>query len=243
MATGPYIVAGDDPMTVHAAMAETMDTILDEVAEIKARARSGSETRPTWPMIILRTPKGWTGPKEVDGKPTEGTWRSHQVPLVGRPPRPGASRPARGLAAVLPTGRAVRRRRATGPRHPRLHAGRLATDECQPARQRRPAPAGPQAAGLPGLRRHGGRAGRRHQRGDPGPRDLAARRDPGQPHDVPALRPGRDRVQPAGRRVRGDRPGLDGRDPADGRAPGARVVACSRCCRSTSARAGWRATC
>ena len=79
----PYIVAGDDPMAVHAAMAETMDAVLDEVAAIKARrpgrARS---TRPAWPMIILRTPKGWTGPKVVDGKPTEGTWRSHQVPLA-----------------------------------------------------------------------------------------------------------------------------------------------------------------
>ena len=78
----PYIVAGDDPMAVHAAMAEAMDAVLDEVAQIKARARSGSEGRPTWPMIILRTPKGWTGPKAVDGKPTEGTWRSHQVPLA-----------------------------------------------------------------------------------------------------------------------------------------------------------------
>jgi xylulose-5-phosphate/fructose-6-phosphate phosphoketolase len=78
----PYIVAGDDAMTVHAAMAETMDIVLDEVAAIKARAQAGTTTRPAWPMIILRTPKGWTGPKEVDGKPTEGTWRSHQVPLA-----------------------------------------------------------------------------------------------------------------------------------------------------------------
>ncbi len=77
----PYIVAGNDPMTVHAKMAETMDTVLDEIVAIKAEARTGSTTRPVWPMIILRTPKGWTGPKEVDGKPTEGTWRSHQVPL------------------------------------------------------------------------------------------------------------------------------------------------------------------
>ena len=63
-------------------MAETMDAVLDDVAAIKAAARG--RRRPTgrrWPMIVLRTPKGWTGPKEVDGKPTEGTWRSHQVPL------------------------------------------------------------------------------------------------------------------------------------------------------------------
>jgi xylulose-5-phosphate/fructose-6-phosphate phosphoketolase len=78
----PYIVAGDDPMTVHRLMAETMDTVLDELAEIKDAAASAGATRPAWPMIILRTPKGWTGPKEVDGHPTEGSWRSHQVPLA-----------------------------------------------------------------------------------------------------------------------------------------------------------------
>jgi xylulose-5-phosphate/fructose-6-phosphate phosphoketolase len=78
----PRIVAGDDPMAVHAQMAATLDAVLDDVATIKAAARAGSTSRPTWPMVILRTPKGWTGPKEVDGKPTEGTWRSHQVPLA-----------------------------------------------------------------------------------------------------------------------------------------------------------------
>ncbi len=77
----PRIVAGDDPMTVHALMAETMDAVMDDVAAIKAAALAGSTERPAWPMIVLRTPKGWTGPKTVDGKPTEGTWRSHQVPL------------------------------------------------------------------------------------------------------------------------------------------------------------------
>src|SRR5437867_3755119 len=78
----PRIVGGDDPMAVHAAMAETMDAVLDDIDSIKAAARRGSVKRPTWPMIVLRTPKGWTGPKVVDGKPTEGTWRSHQVPLT-----------------------------------------------------------------------------------------------------------------------------------------------------------------
>jgi xylulose-5-phosphate/fructose-6-phosphate phosphoketolase len=78
----PRIVGGDEPMAVHAAMAETMDAVLDDVESIKEAARRGSVERPTWPMIVLRTPKGWTGPKVVDGKPTEGTWRSHQVPLA-----------------------------------------------------------------------------------------------------------------------------------------------------------------
>ncbi|MGZ9277174.1 MAG: phosphoketolase family protein [Candidatus Limnocylindrales bacterium] len=77
----PYIVAGDDPAFVHRAMAEVFDTVLDEIERIKAAARAGATERPRWPIIIMRTPKGWTGPKEVDGLPTEGTWRSHQVPM------------------------------------------------------------------------------------------------------------------------------------------------------------------
>src|SRR5690349_10001420 len=78
----PRFVSGDAPMTVHAEMASTMDAVLDDIAAVKAAARDGDTTRPTWPMIVLRTPKGWTGPKVVDGKPVEGTWRSHQVPLA-----------------------------------------------------------------------------------------------------------------------------------------------------------------
>ena len=80
----PYLVAGDDPATVHRAMAATMDLALDEIAAIQHTARTGTTTgRVYWPMIVLRTPKGWTGPREVDGVPIEGTWRAHQVPLSG----------------------------------------------------------------------------------------------------------------------------------------------------------------
>jgi xylulose-5-phosphate/fructose-6-phosphate phosphoketolase len=81
----PYVVAGDDPMVVHQLLAATLDAVLDEIAAIQRRARvDGDRTRPCWPMIVLRTPKGWTGPKEDDdGNPVEGTWRSHQVPFGG----------------------------------------------------------------------------------------------------------------------------------------------------------------
>lgn len=79
----PLHVTGDDPMAVHAAMAEAMDSALDRIAQIQAAAREGGESgRPRWPVIVLRTPKGWTGPAEVDGLPVEGTWRAHQVPLA-----------------------------------------------------------------------------------------------------------------------------------------------------------------
>jgi xylulose-5-phosphate/fructose-6-phosphate phosphoketolase len=80
----PYLVEGDDPATVHQAMAATLDAVLDEIAAIQRRARvDGDSSRPRWPLIVLRTPKGWTGPAEVDGLPVEGTWRAHQVPLDG----------------------------------------------------------------------------------------------------------------------------------------------------------------
>jgi xylulose-5-phosphate/fructose-6-phosphate phosphoketolase len=82
----PRFVEGSDPEHMHGLMAETLDGVLDEIAGIQERARNGSGgsggERPRWPMIVLRTPKGWTGPKEVDGLPVEGTWRAHQVPLA-----------------------------------------------------------------------------------------------------------------------------------------------------------------
>ena len=78
----PHFVEGDDPETMHQMMASTLDTIVEEIQGIRAAARrGGSVERPRWPMIVLRSPKGWTGPKQVDGKKTEGYWRSHQVPM------------------------------------------------------------------------------------------------------------------------------------------------------------------
>jgi len=76
-------VSGHDPAEMHGLMAAALDRMLDEIAAIQRRARTeGERSRPRWPILVLRTPKGWTGPKEVDGLPTEGTWRSHQVPLA-----------------------------------------------------------------------------------------------------------------------------------------------------------------
>ncbi len=79
----PYFVEGDDPETMHQLMAATLDTVVTEIRRIQNEARSnGFSERPRWPMIILRSPKGWTGPKEVDGKAVEGTFRAHQVPVT-----------------------------------------------------------------------------------------------------------------------------------------------------------------
>src|SRR5688572_6272376 len=84
----PILVAGgfdgEDPALVHERFARALGRALEGIAEIQAAAQEGGEVeRPRWPMIVLRTPKGWTGPREVDGVPIEGTWRSHQVPLAG----------------------------------------------------------------------------------------------------------------------------------------------------------------
>ncbi len=85
----PYVVEGSDPEPTHQLMASTLETVVAEIRTIQREARArGVAARPRWPMIILRTPKGWTGPKEVDGLETEGSWRSHQVPIADLATKP-----------------------------------------------------------------------------------------------------------------------------------------------------------
>jgi xylulose-5-phosphate/fructose-6-phosphate phosphoketolase len=79
----PYLVDSDDPAQVHQCLAAALDRAFDDIGAIQRRARvDGCTDRPQWPVIVLRTPKGWTGPRSVDGVPVEGTWRAHQVPLT-----------------------------------------------------------------------------------------------------------------------------------------------------------------
>src|SRR4051795_3745046 len=86
----PYFVEGEDPDTMHGLMADTLETVIGEIRRIRAEARrDGFGERPRWPMIVLRTPKGWTCPKEIDGKRTEGYWRAHQVPMGEMHGNPG----------------------------------------------------------------------------------------------------------------------------------------------------------
>ena len=86
----PYFVEGNDPEKMHELMATTLDQVIDDIQKIQNQARKkGVAQRPLWPMIVLRTPKGWTGPKEVDGLPTENSWRSHQVPFGDLATKPG----------------------------------------------------------------------------------------------------------------------------------------------------------
>ena len=79
----PYFVEGDEPETMHQLMAGTLDIVIEEIKQIQENARKNKDTiRPRWPMIVFNSPKGWTGPKEVDGVPNEGTFRAHQIPVL-----------------------------------------------------------------------------------------------------------------------------------------------------------------
>ncbi len=183
----PYLVEGDDPAKVHQALAATLDAVFDEIRRIKTTA----DQRPAWPMIVLRTPKGWTGPKELHGVPVEGTWRAHQVPL------PDARGQADQLAMLeewlqlLPARRALRCGRRPATVHCGLVAERPQADGRHPIRQRRAADPGARVARLPRVRGQGRRAGRAGQRGHPRPGRLPARRHAGQRalRQLPHLRP------------------------------------------------------
>jgi xylulose-5-phosphate/fructose-6-phosphate phosphoketolase len=85
----PYFVEGDEPATMHQLMAATLEEAIENIRQIQRNARNGGDAiRPRWPMIVLKSPKGWTGPKEVDGLQVEGTFRAHQVPLLVDPEHP-----------------------------------------------------------------------------------------------------------------------------------------------------------
>ena len=167
----PYFVEGDDPRIMHQQMAATLDDVHStRSTRSSGRARAEARSaRPRWPMIVLRTPKGWTGPKDVDGLPVEGTWRSHQVPLAEIADRRTHLRLLEDLAAELPARGTLRRQRrdcvpdlpALPPRgdrrmsaNPHANGGSLLRDL--------------ETARLPRLRRRGRRARRSRRRGRPG---------------------------------------------------------------------------
>ena len=209
-----FTVEGDDPQILHQTMAATMDVVLDRIRDIQSGVRERGETqRRPWPMILLVTPKGWTGPKIIDGLHYEGTWRSHQVPLTGTRDnddhrrmlqdwltsyRPEELFDAAGtvvdrISALAPTG--DRRMSA----NPHANGGLLLKPlSLRDFRQR-------------GVGQRAGRVGARTHQGD-GP--VPARRDDRQSRQLPPRRPRRNRIQSVGRRVRHHRQGLARRDPA-----------------------------
>ena len=113
----PYFVEGSDPASMHQAMAATLEHCVLEIRKIQEEARrTGKAFRPRWPMIILRSPKGWTAPREVDGHYLEGFWRAHQVPLADIATNPSHLEGAGKVDAQLQAGEAFRRERAAHPR-------------------------------------------------------------------------------------------------------------------------------
>ena len=169
------------PEAVHQALAARSTTRSTRSREIQRPRADGVTERPRWPMIVLRTPKGWTGPKEVDGLPVEGTWRSHQVPIADvREPR--APAPARGVAAELPARGALRRARPARPRARGARAERRAPHERQPARERRRCSCATSRCPTSATTRSRSPApGADSSRGDPRARRLPPRRDRRQP--------------------------------------------------------------
>ena len=164
----PRFVTGDDPSHGAPGAGGRRSTARSTRSrEIQRAARAGEPAeRPRWPMIVLRTPKGWTGPKEVDGKPAEGTWRSHQVPLAGLATNPEH---LRQLEEWMRSYRPEELFDEDGRPRDELLAprpGRRAAHGRQPARQRRRAAARPAAARLPRLRRRRARARADVERGD-----------------------------------------------------------------------------
>src|SRR5664280_453009 len=176
----PHFVEGDEPEAMHQLMAATVDKTIEAIRAIQADARTGvGGTRPRWPMIVLRSPKGWTGPKVVDGLAIEGTFRAHQVPLLVDGEHPGhVEQLDAWMRSYKPeelfdeTGRAAR------PGRPR--PGRGAADGRQPAHQRRAAATRPADARLPRPRRHRARARRGPGPGHCRARHVPARRGPPQ---------------------------------------------------------------
>ena len=120
-----HFVEGDDPPRVHQAFAATLDRCYDRIRAIQQEARQhGVVERPRWPAIVLRTPKGWTGPKEVDGHPVEGTFRAHQVPLADTRNNPEQLAQLESWMRAYQPGAAVRRQRqARSPSWPRSRRG------------------------------------------------------------------------------------------------------------------------
>ena len=164
----PYFVEGSEPEPTHRRMAEVMDQVVEEIHAIQRGARDeGKAGRPAWPMIVLRTPKGWTGPKVVDGRQVEGTHRSHQVPLSAVRTNPEhLAQLEDWLRSYRPEELFDARRRAR-PRAAPPGAQGPPPHERQPARQRRPPAARPHPARLSRLRGRRAAPRRAGRRGHP----------------------------------------------------------------------------
>ena len=179
----PLFVEGDDPAEVHQQLAAALDDALDDIAGIQAAARNeGTSSRPAWPMIVLRTPKGWTCPKEVDGVPIEGTFRAHQVPVSDVRTNPEH---LEILEEWLQSYRPQELFDESGRLRGELRAAAPSGDaayERQSACQRGPAVEGAGSARLQAIRRRGRASGSGICRANPGARNFPPGRHQGESH-------------------------------------------------------------
>ena len=176
----PILVLGDEPDLVHQLLAEAMDDAFDGIADIKARAAAGALVgRPAWPMMVLRTPKGWTGPAVLDGLPVEGTFRAHQVPLSAVRTNPGhLAQLETWLLSYAPHDLfTLAWGVASGPGG--TGSDRSAADECEPTCERRSAAAGADPSRLPCPCRRCASSRQVVRRGDPGVGSVPAGRRSG----------------------------------------------------------------
>jgi xylulose-5-phosphate/fructose-6-phosphate phosphoketolase len=213
----PYFVEASDPNTMHQAMAATLDRCVEEIRAAQARCRrGGTASRPRWPMIVLRSPKGWTAPGEIDGHKVEGYWRAHQVPIADVKKNPAHLklledwlRSYRPEALFDENGAPVPEIRAQAPTGPRRMGA-------NPPRQWRASEEGVTYARFPGLR-HRRRPARSNRGGKhPASGCIPARHHESQPAQFPGVRSGRKYLQPAQRRVRGQQEVLDRELPSGG---------------------------
>ena len=214
----PYFVEGSEPTEMHQKMAGTLEEAIDNIRAIQRKARSGgSVERPRWPMIVLRTPKGWTGPKEVKGHKAEGSWRSHQVPISDVRDNPESLKLLESwLQSYKPqelfdaNGRLIEELRELAPTgtrrmsaNPHANGGLLRKDLKLPDFRQ-------YAVSVPTARRH---SSREHQAAG----RVPARRHAGQCRPLPRVRTRRNRIQSPAGGVRSVEEGLDGRPAAGGR--------------------------
>ena len=172
----PYFVEGDEPEKMHQLMAATLEEAIEDIRQIQKNARSkDTAIRPRWPMIVLRSPKGWTGPKEVDGLPVEGTFRAHQVPLLVDAEHPEHVQQLESWMKSYKAEELFDRKRPADTGIGRAGAEGRPADGRQPARQRRHSAARPEDARLPRPRRERAVARRRRRSGYAGAGQVPAR--------------------------------------------------------------------
>ena len=213
----PYFVEGGEPAEMHQKMAATLDAIVAEIRAVQKKARdSGKAERPRWPMIVLRSPKGWTGPKEIGGHKVEGSWRSHQVPFSDMRGNPANMQLLETWLRSYKSEELFDARRAPAARVEGAGTRGKAAHERESACQRRRSAPGIEAAGFPRLCGGGVACGQGAAREHQAAGRIPARHDAQQHDELSRVRSGRDRLQSTAVDLPGEQEDVAGRHAARG---------------------------